>query len=195
MHAIPKKTVLKVALIAEGAIILLSMLWSNLRQIQLPLDFTSQNLLMGVKASGPIIAFNFGIFAVLANRNVKYNVYRTFRDQVVMPICAKLDVPSALAISLLSGTAEELFFRGVLLLELEPICGITFACVISSAIFAYVHFIGMVRHYLPLLIFYFLFGLYFAYVSLKTGNLVPVMTSHALYNFIAILYMRYKPKI
>jgi membrane protease YdiL (CAAX protease family) len=58
-------------------------------------------------------------------------------------------------------------------------------------IFSYVHFIGIFRRFFRLGVLYFLCGMYFSYLVMISGSLLPAIVAHSFYNFIAMVYMRY----
>lgn len=190
-QGIPHKLVLKMALIGEGALVLVSLGWAWLRGFTIPCQFSADLAWAGIMATGPLLAFNFGVFAVLANRHRRYNVYHEFKQQVIIPLCTNLTVFSAFVIALSSGIGEELFFRGILNLELSKLLTPLVGIALASFLFSYVHFIGAFKRFWQLIIFYFLFGLYFSYVVIRHGDIMPAIIAHALYNFIAMIYIRY----
>ncbi|MCO6431771.1 MAG: CPBP family intramembrane metalloprotease [Deltaproteobacteria bacterium] len=188
---IPERVVLKVAVLSEGALLLLSLLWNWWRPADLYLVFDGDAVYKGLRATGPLIAFNFGVFGVLANLKDKYRIYREFRDKIVYPLCRNLSVAGALILAVCSGTAEEILFRGVMYYEARSLLEAPLAAVLVSLLFAYVHFIGVLRRYFAVFVFYCLFGLYFAYLVEWTGNLAVPIIAHGLYNFLAILMIKY----
>lgn len=104
---------------------------------------------------------------------------RQFVKEVLEPFCRQLTYRQALLVSLGAGIGEELLFRAALL----PWLGI----LISSALFAVVHF-GTAAHRYPLLICcYFLISLGFSFQYLLTGDIFSVILAHALYDFLAIV--------
>lgn len=76
--------------------------------------------------------------------------------------------------------AEEVFFRGFLLAGLIPAFGLTWAAIISSAIFAAAHMS------LGSLIPIFVTGLLLAWLYMKTRSIWPPITAHAIQNLIAL---------
>jgi len=188
---IPQNIVIKFAIISECLLFALALAWGYLRNIPLEYKGTELDVVTGISATGPLIAFNFGVFAVLANQGPRYKIYREFRDQVVYPLCANLNFLSAVLLGILSGIGEEFFFRGIINIELSRIFPEILAISLGSFIFAYIHFIGSVRRFLPVLLLYFLFGLYFSYIFQANGSLLVPIITHALYNISAILFIRH----
>ncbi|MDC0357341.1 CPBP family intramembrane metalloprotease [Oligoflexia bacterium] len=189
-HTIPEKTVVQIALIGEGLIVAVSVLLVYWRQINLSITFSIATVSSGVLATVPLLIINFLILEKLA-RSQKFAVYRKFKEEIIRPLCSNLSPSSIFIVALASGFAEELFFRGVLNTELFQFMSQGLAITVSSLLFAYVHFIGLLKTYWPLVIFYFIFGAYFSYLALYTDNLLPCMLTHGVYNFIAMWYVRY----
>lgn len=188
--AVPQKDVLQAALISETILFVIALTWAYFRNIDLHLLPSHAQFVTGLYASGPIIAFNFALFVILIRRK-KYVVYQKFFEEVVAPLCANLNIVSALLVSLAAGIGEEVLFRGILNPELASLLGETVGIALGAFVFAWIHFIGNVRAYWQVFLFYYLFSLYFSYLVLDTANLPVAITCHATYDFAAILYVRY----
>lgn len=186
---IPRKLVLQLALIFEGLLCLVAIIWISLRHLEIPVDFSSKLLLWGFLLALPLLGFNFWLFYQLPKRLPR--AFQLFLDEVISPLCTNLDLPSALLIGIFSGVAEELFFRGILSAELQNLTPLWLSVVIVNVLFAYVHFIGSVSKYAPLLPVYFLIGAYLSMLNLYFSSLVPAMVCHGFYNFCAMLFIRY----
>ncbi len=83
-------------------------------------------------------------------------------------------------LSLASGTAEELFFRGALL----PWIGVTF----SSLAFGLVH-IGPTRRYLPWTAWAIVMGFLLGLLSWATGSIVGPIVAHVAINAVNLRYV------
>ncbi|NLC79109.1 MAG: CPBP family intramembrane metalloprotease [Ruminococcaceae bacterium] len=81
---------------------------------------------------------------------------------------------------ILSSFLEEILFRGVFISCLRPY-GDGFALIVSSLLFAFSH------TSLASLPSAFLYGLFFGYLYLKTGSLIPSVIFHFLNNAVAFL--------
>jgi membrane protease YdiL (CAAX protease family) len=90
-------------------------------------------------------------------------------------------------LAILSGFGEELFFRGVFNGLLSSTVGLLPAALLSSFLFAYVHFIGQVKRFGGLLPLYTLVGLYLWLIHLYHGSLLMVMITHGVYNFVVMV--------
>lgn len=126
-----------------------------------------------------LLAFQVPLYFLLRTFPRLFRGSRQFVKEVLEPFCGQLSYTQALLVSLGAGIGEELFFRAALL----PWLGI----LISSALFAVVHF-GMAAHRYPLFICcYFLISLGFSFQYLLTGDIFSVILAHALYDFLAIV--------
>jgi membrane protease YdiL (CAAX protease family) len=95
-------------------------------------------------------------------------------------------LPAVAAITLASGLAEELIFRGLLLPRSEEIFGQMSGLLFVSLLFAAMH-IGF-KSVLDI-IFVFSVGFYFGYVVQKTRNLVGVILAHGFANVVLYLIL------
>mgnify|MGYP003345214224 CR=1 FL=1 len=68
--------------------------------------------------------------------------------------------------------------------------GQLFAALVSSTLFAYVHFIGNLKRFGGMLPLYTFVGLYLWAVMQLTGSLSAAMVAHGVYNFLAIVLIR-----
>lgn len=187
--AVPRRSVLAVALISEGALALLALLWAFFAGVRLPLHIDARLVLIGACAAAPLAILNFLTFFAGARRRT---IFRRFVEEVVVPVCAGLTVTDAALVALAAGIGEELFFRGVMNPVLCAFLGAPAGVLLASALFAYAHFIGRAREYRLLIVFYTVFGVYFSCLVLLWSDLTPAIVCHALYNFLAILYVRYR---
>jgi membrane protease YdiL (CAAX protease family) len=87
-------------------------------------------------------------------------------------------------ISLLAGIGEEMLFRGVIQETLStwinPMTGI----ILASLLFGLMH---------PITLFYIvlaaLMGAFLGWIFIVTGNLLPAIITHGLYDFLALTYL------
>ncbi|MBI2087264.1 MAG: CPBP family intramembrane metalloprotease [Deltaproteobacteria bacterium] len=93
-------------------------------------------------------------------------------------------------ISLLAGLGEEGFFRGVVQSALAGLIGPTGALLIASALFGLGHFVTPTYALVA-----GVFGLYLGALLFVTGNLVPAIIVHALYDFFALIYLLRKLRL
>lgn len=83
----------------------------------------------------------------------------------------------------LAPVAEELFFRGYMVRFLNQRAGVVAAYAVSSLLFALMHF------HLPLLPVYLFYGLFFAYLYLKTSRVLVPVLAHVTVNATALIVL------
>jgi len=108
---------------------------------------------------------------------------RGFLENVVRPIFAPWSLLQLAAISLLAGLCEESLFRGVIQAGLASSAGPLPALVLASLLFGLCHFVNRAYAAVAAVI-----GFHFGLIWQFTGNLLPPITAHALYNFAALVY-------
>ncbi|RPI95452.1 MAG: CPBP family intramembrane metalloprotease [Chloroflexi bacterium] len=100
-----------------------------------------------------------------------------------------VQILSFAALAAMTGFAEETVFRGIALHALLP-KGALRAALLSPLIFSLLHFVNLLQSADPLatfvqVIFAFLFGVAFAGPLLYSGSIWPLVTIHAIQDFIA----------
>lgn len=105
-------------------------------------------------------------------------------DEKVTPLFTNLKIPDLALIALLAGAGEELFFRGWLQDALTNRFDVLVGILIASAIFGFAHYLS-----LTYAIYAFLTGVYLGMIYQVSGNLYIAMVIHALYDFIALVYL------
>ena len=188
--AINRWTVLKLALVSEALIVTVGLAICWLFSTSVPFSFSFSAAAFGAIAAVPMLIFNILVFSYLSHDSARAPIYHRFKNDVVMPLCGDHTLLTAAILALCSGFAEEFLFRGALLIQLSVWLPTVAACVIVSFFFSYVHFIGSLRLYWQLVLFYFLFGLYFCWIFIFSGDLLAPIVTHTLYNFLIILYLR-----
>ena len=102
----------------------------------------------------------------------------------VIPLFADVSPLGLAAISLVAGIGEEALFRGVLLDTLADPLGTAGAVLLTSVLFGLAHAISRTYAILAGLI-----GCYLGSLLLLTDNLLVPMGVHALYDFVALMYL------
>ena len=100
-------------------------------------------------------------------------------------VLSPLSIRQLLMLSLLSGTAEECFFRGVL----QPWLGY----VATSLLFGVVHFVPGSRVLFPWTVFALGGGFIFGFLAEHQGSLLAPVVAHILYNGLNIWFIRRRP--
>jgi membrane protease YdiL (CAAX protease family) len=105
-------------------------------------------------------------------------------DELLVPFLSRLTVADFAVVAILAGFGEEGLVRGLLqgwLAEnLSPATGL----VAASTLFGLLHFVTPAYALLAGLL-----GLYLGILYLATGNIVVPIVVHALYDFLALLYL------
>jgi len=109
---------------------------------------------------------------------------KRFLDDEVRPLLQSRPWHDLAIISVAAGVGEEMLFRGVIQGALGRLLGPAPGLVLASLVFGVLHPITPAYT----LIAGFL-GAYLGAVWLLTGNLLPVMIAHGLYDFVALLVL------
>jgi len=79
-----------------------------------------------------------------------------------------------------SGLGQEILFRGLILFSFQRWKGWKFALIASSVLFGLMH----VQQGVAGIIFTIAIGVYWGWVAIKTKNIVGIILSHSLFNFL-----------
>jgi membrane protease YdiL (CAAX protease family) len=149
------------------------------------LDFSMEAVGIGVTATFPLLA----AFWVL----VKYPVgpFRStlrFLDEFLLPLFRQSSALELLIVSLLAGLGEEMLFRGIVQAGLTgwigPPAGVWIALVVAAVVFGLLHAATPTYALLAAAI-----GLYLGGIWLLAGNLLTPICTHAVYDFLALVYL------
>jgi membrane protease YdiL (CAAX protease family) len=105
-------------------------------------------------------------------------------DEVLVPLLSRLTVADYALIALLAGIGEEGVFRGILQEGLSWSVPLPLAVAGASTVFGLLHFITPAYA-----LFAGAMGAYLGLLYVVSGNLLVPITVHALYDFIALLYL------
>jgi membrane protease YdiL (CAAX protease family) len=189
----PQTTILLAALVTEGLLVIVSYVAIGLWDLPLTWGLSASSIAVGVAAVIPPVLLNELLWRVYGTR--PGSVYGKFIREVILPLCKQVQRPTAVALAILSGFGEELFFRGVLHELTATNFGLLASAIITSILFAYVHFIGQVRRFGKLLPLYTGMGLYLWTVCIVSHSLIAAIVAHSLYNFTAIAITRHRLSI
>jgi hypothetical protein len=182
-----RKALLLVTLLVEGGLFLLSLLLMSgsgavLSKLSPSWNATISALLLCI----PLLAMLS--FVVRAHWSPLARL-REEIDEKILPIFANCQTIDLAVIALLAGISEELFFRGWLQGTLTTKFGVLFGIVVASAIFGLAHYLSS-----SYAIYAGLTGVYLGVIFQAFGNLYVVMAIHAVYDFIALVYLVRKGK-
>ena len=179
----PGGSVLTLAVVFEGALLVLA--WGLGHLLSTPVGeqiaVTPSTLLLGVLATVPLLA---GLYWTLRTPWDVLVRLRVVIEDKVAPLFAGCSVAGLAVISILAGVGEEALFRGVLQSAIASNIGVVPALLVVSTLFGLVHPVTAVYAVMAGLI-----GLYLGVLTIWSGTLVPAMTAHALYDFVALAYL------
>ncbi len=174
---------LKIAAIFYIGLVLLALALNALRGAPLlPLDF-GPRFAPAMAASALMTAATLVFTAFAARRFPWAQRLEAYFRSSIGPLPAR----EVVLLALLSGTVEEIFFRGAL----QPALGAalrsdTVGLFLTTAVFAAIH-TGRDPVLRPWMPFAFVLGLFLGAVTLASGNLVPAIACHVVVNAVNLL--------
>ena len=139
----------------------------------------------GVAATVPALAL-FGICYVLPWG--PFVRLARLLDERIVPMFARCRVIELASISIVAGIGEELLFRGLIQGGIAEAVGgtdgIWIGLVVGSLVFGLTHAVSPMYALLTTLI-----GFYLGWLWISTGNLICPMMTHAVYDFVAMVYL------
>jgi uncharacterized protein len=178
-----RKALLLITIFAEGGLGLLGLIlirFSRLESwsmINLSWSGTAYALLLSLPMLGMLFFFDRSSWGPMAR-------FRREIDEKIAPIFVNSKLPDLALIAFFAGVGEELFFRGWLQSVLASNFGAWPGILIASVIFGLAHYLSPTYA-----IYAGLTGLYLGVIYHVSGNLYLVMIIHALYDFIALVYL------
>jgi membrane protease YdiL (CAAX protease family) len=178
-----RRTVVMLAIVVEGGLIVLAWLLGGLLG-QPPLGtfaWDYRAALWGLAGTVPMVA----LFLLMLRwplgplRRIKQ-----FSEQVLRPLLAPCTVLDLFGIAVLAGLGEEMLFRGVLQGAFGQRSNPWVGLALASVLFGLMHCITLTYAVLAAVM-----GAYLGLVWQWTGNLLPVVLMHALYDFLVLLYL------
>lgn len=171
---------LKLALAVEGGLLAVALIWAHVQQLPLraALTLTLADAVMGIIAGVGLLAANYVIITYGSRYSGFLRAIKTLLDCDVIPLFRHLDATAILLIALLSGFAEELFFRGVLQANL--------GLWLASAMFGAAHIWR--KEAMVYGVYASIIGVAFGGCYQWRGNLWIPIFAHIVNNFGALLY-------
>jgi membrane protease YdiL (CAAX protease family) len=183
-------SVLRLAVAFEGslAILALAIGWLvDQAPLQEHLSWSPADFGLGILATLPLLVGL--VFCVRAPWRPLARI-RTFCTEVIRPFFKASTVFDLAVISLVAGVAEELLFRGVVQAALSAWLGLWPGLLLASALFGLVHLVTLTYGILVTLV-----GIYLGWLFVASDNLLVVMVAHALYDFIALVFLVRGPQL
>jgi len=171
---------LKLAVAVEGGLLAVALIWAYLQSLPFlaALTLTVGDVLVGICAGAGLLAGNYAAITYGSRYSRFFRTIKELLDSEVIPLFRHLDATAIFIIALLSGVAEEVFFRGVL----QANVGLWLA----SAIFGAAHVWKKEA---------FVYGVYASIIGVAfgacyqwRGNLWIPIFAHIVNNFGALLY-------
>ncbi len=183
-----RRTVVLLAILIEGGLLAASSLLGWMVD-QPPLRFfewTPSAALWGIAATLPL----FGLFFLLMRWPIgPFRRIRLFSEEVVRPLFAPCSHFDLFGVSVLAGLGEEMMFRGVLQSAFTGWFGLTAGIVLASLLFGLLHSITLTYMLLATLMGVYLSGVWL----IADRNLLAVIVTHALYDFVVLLWLMHGP--
>jgi hypothetical protein len=183
-----RKALLLITIFVEGGLFLLSLILMRFSRLEL---WPGIDLTWGATACALLLCLPLLAMLFFFDRS-QWEPMARFRreiDEKITPIFVNSKLPDLALIALFAGVGEELFFRGWLQSVLASNFGAWLGILIASVIFGLAHYLSPTYA-----IYAGLTGLYLGVIYLASGNLYIVMIIHALYDFIALVYLLEKGK-
>ena len=183
-----RKTLLLVTAFAEGGLYFLGLTLMSSAQIELRSVFS-----VSWDAAIYALLLTLPLFAVffLIERTGwgPIDELRNEIDEKVRPIFSNCNLIDLAVIAFFAGVGEELFFRGWMQAVLVERSGVLIGILITSLIFGLLHYLSTAYA-----VYAFITSIYLGIIYLATANLFIVMAIHAIYDFIALVYLVRKGK-
>ena len=170
------------ALILYGSMAVAAMIWIHFAGV---LSFTA--MVVKPPVAGPLaIGVGTGLFlaATVAGLTVTFPTFRDLETEFAQ-IFADQRGFEALALALLSGIGEELFFRGAMQQALAMKLGTTAGILATSLVFALFH-VPFTRRLFTWPAMAFVAGVVLGYLLHWTGSLVAPIAAHVVVNAVGI---------
>jgi membrane protease YdiL (CAAX protease family) len=136
---------------------------------------------MGLAACVPMLLVFWACVRVPVRPLVRI---KTIAEQFIRPLFAGCTWLELAVLSLVAGIAEELLFRGVLQGVMSRWWGAWLGVMLAGLLFGLLHAITTTYVFLAALL-----GIYLGVLWLATDNLLTVIVAHALYDFVALIFL------
>jgi uncharacterized protein len=168
--------------LGEGALLVVAFAAAWYAHVPLVFGDAATGLLWGLGAALALAAVNLTLLRARGNRWPGDSLRYVCRV-IVRPLFEHVNAAQIVTVSVLAGAAEELLFRGVL----QSVVGLPAA----SAIFGAVHVGG--RGFVGYGAWAACIGAVFGWLMVETGGLLAPIVAHAVYDALALAYVRYGP--
>jgi membrane protease YdiL (CAAX protease family) len=143
------------------------------------------DVLIGAAAALPVLAV-----AILGIR-VRWKPIERLKqvvDELIVPLFRNCSLFDFVLISLAAGIGEELLFRGLIQMGLISWLGVAAGLALASIVFGLFHPITVMYAVLATAM-----GAWLGWLCLLTDNLLTAIVCHAVYDFLALVYLERRP--
>ncbi|GAK59271.1 abortive infection protein [Candidatus Vecturithrix granuli] len=178
-HTYSRQLLFRVFLL-EGGLLGVALLWAFWQDIPLYAALIPSMIawIQGIFLGFLFLIFNYAVIEWGARYSKILYTLKRLIESDVSPLFRHIDVHTVVVIALMSGVAEEIFFRGVLQAQ--------FGIWITSAVFGLAHI--WKKTAIVYGMYVALMGLVFGSIYECSGNLWVPILAHVVNNLIAILY-------
>jgi membrane protease YdiL (CAAX protease family) len=174
--------ILPIVVLGEGILLVVACVSAWYAELPFALGEGAAGVLWGTGTAAGLAAMNLTLLHARGNRWPGDSLRRVCRV-IVRPLFEHVNGLQIVTVSVLAGAGEELLFRGVL----QPVLGLPAA----SAIFGAVHVGG--RGFIGYGAWAACIGALFGWLMVKTDGLLAPIVAHAVYDALALAYVRYGP--
>ncbi len=160
---------------------LVGLIWASVRSIPIAYRFDIEALSLGILAAAAFSVVNLGLYGYSRRLGRPAGIH-AFLENELFPVFRGVGGFELALLALLAGFGEEIFFRGALQQE----TGLW----VASLIFGILH--GPSKDLWPLGLWAAVMGALLGFVYEGTGNLVVPAVAHAVYDGVALVYVRNK---
>jgi membrane protease YdiL (CAAX protease family) len=177
-----RQLLVRVALL-EGTLLGIALIWAFFQKLpwRAALTPTLADSVFGVSAGLLILSINYAAIEYGSRYSLFFRTIKHLIEEDVSPLFQHVNLVVVILIAIVSGVAEEIFFRGVL----QANIGIWLASVVF----------GLAHIWKKSAIFYGIYatmlGLLFGGLYVWSGSLWVPILAHVVNNFVAILYYMY----
>jgi hypothetical protein len=166
----------------ELALLVFAVLWGWLfhRPALLDLHWSLTSALIGIVAAIP--PFLFFLWTLNSSLHA-FARHKQLMESLLRPLFGNWSIPRFAVISVCAGISEEAFFRGAVQASLADRVGMSVALVLASVLFGAAHLITWTYAIIAAFI-----GAYLGLLWICTGNLLTPTITHAVYDFVALVY-------
>jgi membrane protease YdiL (CAAX protease family) len=175
-------TVVLLAILVEGGLIVLAWVlgWLLDEPPLAQFRWDARDALRGVVATVPLLL----LFLALLRWPVgPLGRIKQFSEEVLRPVLARCSLLDLFGISGLAGLGEEMLFRGVAQGFFSHWLPPALAVALASVVFGVLHAITFTYAVLAACM-----GAYLGWLWIATGNLLVPIVTHALYDFVVLVY-------